>query len=575
MNAANRPIANKEIPVDSDKTVYDVIVVGGGMAGLTASAFAARAGLSVLLFEKESVVGGLINSFERNGFVWDAGIRALENSGIILPMLESLGISVDFVRSPVSLGIEDQVIPVETMANLADYQSLLEHFFPDNREEITEIIRDIKRVMKHMDVLYGIENPAFKDLRRDRAYLFNKLLPWLGKFLITIGKINRMSMPVEEHLESLCSSRPLIDIISQHFFKKTPAFFAMSYFSLYLDYIYPTGGTGELPKAVGAFCTASGVQIKTETRISAVHPMQHTVIDEDGGVHAYRRLVWAADLKTLYRSVNIEFLPEDGTRRKARDRANLMEACVGGDSVFSLYLAVDIEPEWFAAKSNGHFFYTPLCQGVGADIHSQLETLLTSPRRKDSVMLEDAKSWIERYVKSTTFEISIPVLKDTSLAPAGRTGLIISVLSDGVLWEMAKSCDWYEELKTFMEDCLIDSLDASIYPGLRDATIDRFSYTPITITEVVGTSEGAITGWAFTNPVVPAVHRMQQVGHSVLTALPDVLQAGQWSYSPSGLPIAILTGKLAADRVVKELRKRKRRIRGTQPSIRKNQSCPP
>ena len=30
-------------------------------------------------------------------------------------------------------------------------------------------------------------------------------------------------------------------------------------------------------------------------------------------------------------------------------------------------------------------------------------------------------------------------------------------------------------------------------------------------------------------------------------------QAGQWTYSPSGLPIAILTGKLAADQVTKEL----------------------
>jgi len=31
----------------------------------------------------------------------------------------------------------------------------------------------------------------------------------------------------------------------------------------------------------------------------------------------------------------------------------------------------------------------------------------------------------------------------------------------------------------------------------------------------------------------------------------DVYQAGQWAYSPSGLPIAILTGKLAANRAVK------------------------
>ena len=48
----------------------------------------------------------------------------------------------------------------------------------------------IRRVMKNMDVLYGIENPNFKDLKHDRPYLFNHLLPWLPKFLFTIGKIN-------------------------------------------------------------------------------------------------------------------------------------------------------------------------------------------------------------------------------------------------------------------------------------------------------------------------------------------------------------------------------------------------
>ena len=37
--------------------------------------------------------------------------------------------------------------------------------------------------------------------------------------------------------------------------------------------------------------------------------------------------------------------------------------------------------------------------------------------------------------------------------------------------------------------------------------------------------------------------------------VPDIVQAGQWTYSPSGLPISILTGKLAADRVMKEIKK--------------------
>ena len=58
---------------------HDAIVVGGGIAGLTAAAFLAKAGRSVLLCEKEPAVGGLINTFERDGFFFDGGIRATED----------------------------------------------------------------------------------------------------------------------------------------------------------------------------------------------------------------------------------------------------------------------------------------------------------------------------------------------------------------------------------------------------------------------------------------------------------------------------------------------------------------
>jgi phytoene dehydrogenase-like protein len=538
--------------VSNRTSIHDLVVVGGGMAGLTASAFAARAGRSVLLCDKGGTLGGLVHSFERDGFTWDAGIRALEDSGIILPMLESLGISVEFVRSTVSLGIEDRVIPVESPRNLADYEALLEHFFPDSSSDVARIVKVIKRVMKHMDVLYGVENPAFKDLVHDRDYVFKKLLPWLGKFLLTIGKINRMAMPVEEYLETLSSSRPLIDIIGQHFFKKTPAFFALSYFSLYLDYVYPMGGTGVLPRAMEAYCVAQGVHIRKQTCITAVDPAGHIVTDQTGAAYGYRKLVWAADLKTLYRVADIDALREGKARKKARERAAMLKTSSGGDSVFTLYLAVDIEPAWFAAKSNGHFFYTPSRKGVGRGIHADLEAILAAASSDGEARFRQrAEGWIERYIGSTTFEISIPVLKDAALAPAGKTGLIISVLFDYALCDAARARGWYEDLKTLTEERLIAGLDATIYPGLRHAVRDRFSYTPLSIARIIGTSEGAITGWAFTSPTMPAVNRMQNVSRSVLTALPDIYQAGQWAYSPSGLPIAILTGKLAADRAMK------------------------
>ena len=92
---------------------FDAIVVGGGIAGLTAAAYLSKAGYSTLLCEKEPACGGLINSFERDGFVFDGGIRALENSGVLFPMLRHLGVDVELVKNHISLGIEDRVIRLE------------------------------------------------------------------------------------------------------------------------------------------------------------------------------------------------------------------------------------------------------------------------------------------------------------------------------------------------------------------------------------------------------------------------------------------------------------------------------
>jgi uncharacterized protein with NAD-binding domain and iron-sulfur cluster len=41
----------------------------------------------------------------------------------------------------------------------------------------------------------------------------------------------------------------------------------------------------------------------------------------------------------------------------------------------------------------------------------------------------------------------------------------------------------------------------------------------------------------------------------VKTPIPNLLTAGQWSFSPGGAPTAILTGRLAADYVLKSMDK--------------------
>ncbi|HOT92672.1 MAG TPA: FAD-dependent oxidoreductase [Anaerolineae bacterium] len=211
---------------------YDVIIVGGGIAGLTAAAYLAKAGYTTLLCEKESHCGGLVRSFKRGGFVFDGGIRAIENSGIVMPMLRQLGIDVDFIKSHVSIGVEDRVIRLKSVEDIEAYRELLTAMFPENRDEIAAIIARIRVIMGYLDVLYGIDNPAFLDMKKDRAYLLKVILPWMLKYALTIRKITALNTPVVDYLRRYTQNQSLIDMIAQHFFRDTPAFFALSYFKL-------------------------------------------------------------------------------------------------------------------------------------------------------------------------------------------------------------------------------------------------------------------------------------------------------------------------------------------------------
>ncbi|MFC2113009.1 phytoene desaturase family protein [Bacteroidota bacterium] len=526
---------------------YNTIIAGGGIAGLTSAAYLSREGQKVLLIEKNKECGGLVNTFTRDGFHFDAGVRALEDAGIILPMLKELGIELEFVKSPVSVGIENEILHIENLDSLNKYQELLIKLYPESEEEIDEVIKSIRKTMKDMDVLYGLENPVFKDLKRDRAFVFKKLLPWLPKFIFTVGKINRMNMPIEDYLGTIVKNNSLRDIISQHFFKNTPTFFAMSYFSLYLDYFYPKGGVGKLSEALEKKIMECGGEIMTETKITEVMADKCLVKDHNNVSYEYDNLIWAADLKTLYRIAETEgLLPKTKTKIEALKTRILSNR--GGDSVFTLFIEVDEPLESFRKIANGHFFYTPSKLGLGETHWAELDNLLDN---WEKVEKEQILAWLDKFTKLNTYEISIPGLKDSELVPKGKTGLIISFLAEYDLFKKIHEAGWYDEFNSDLEDRVLRVITDSIFPILNDKIITHFSFTPLSIENRVGSSEGAITGWSFQNPV-PVINKIQIADRSVQTPIPSIFQAGQWAYSPAGVPMSILTGKLAANKVLKK-----------------------
>jgi phytoene dehydrogenase-like protein len=515
----------------------DVVIVGGGMSGLTACSYIAKAGKSVRLFEQQKTFGGLVSSFERDGFTLDGGIRSIENSGILFPMLKELGIRLDFVKSNVSLGTGTSMLWMEGKESIAKYEAFLNKEFPGNEESIKKITREIRKITGYMNVLYGIENPLFKDLKKDYRFIFRTLLPWLFKFLLTIRNIERLNTPVEDYLRKFTDNRQLIDNIAQHFFKGTPTSFALSYFSLYNDYYYPPGGTGKLPRALENYAAEHGAALMPGTRITEVHHKEKYVTDNKGRKYGYGSLIWAADLKTLYAVTDEASFSTKKEKELFLARKNELKDLKGAESVFTVYLMIDLDPGYFRERTAEHSFITPSKEGlskVGAEGND-----------KASI-----KKYLEELVRYNTFEVSIPVLRDSSLAPAGKTAMITSILFEHQLERKIIDQGWHEEFRKYVEALITDQM-REIFPEIRSKITGHFSSTPQTIHNMTGSTDGAIVGWAYTNPSIPVTHKFSQVARSVNTSLKNVYKAGQWSYSPAGIPIAILTGKMAAEKALK------------------------
>ena len=226
----------------------------------------------------------------------------------------------------------------------------------------------------------NIDNPLFMDLT-NLEYVSKTILPWMLKYVTTLPRIAKLNRPVEEYLQGFSNNRALIDIVAQHFFQKTPASFALSYFSLYLDYRYPRGGTGSLPQALEQFILEKGGEIRKETGITHVDPARDQATDLNGNIYQYRKLIWAADQKALYRLIDLASLTNRKVVRNIQARQKKLSGKIGGDFIFTLYLTVNLDKEYFSRVSNPHFFYTPSLFGLS---HASLDELCDHDRKADS-----------------------------------------------------------------------------------------------------------------------------------------------------------------------------------------------
>lgn len=105
----------------------------------------------------------------------------------------------------------------------------------------------------------------------------------------------------------------------------------------------------------------------------------------------------------------------------------------------------------------------------------------------------------------------------------------------------------YEKKKDLTLEVVVSLFSEKDVPSLKEAIEISYVSTPLTIESMTSSRHGAITGWSFDSDSSIVEHRFKKILRSVKTPIKDVFQCGQWTFRPSGLPVSIITGKVAVD----------------------------
>ncbi|WP_062051877.1 NAD(P)-binding protein [Bacillus sp. JCM 19034] len=74
---------------------WDVIIIGGGLAGYVAANYLAKGNISTLMLEKAKEIGGRARTINKNGYLFNLGPHALYKNGKAAAIFKELSINVN------------------------------------------------------------------------------------------------------------------------------------------------------------------------------------------------------------------------------------------------------------------------------------------------------------------------------------------------------------------------------------------------------------------------------------------------------------------------------------------------
>lgn len=486
-----------------------IIIIGAGIAGLSAGCYGQMNGYRTQIFELHDKPGGLCTSWKRKGYIIDGCIHWLVGSSPatnFYRIWEELGavqgrLMVDHDEFMQIEGTDGKVFIVYTDVDRLE-QHMKELAPVDERviEEFTEGIRACARIDLPSEKAPELYGPV------DGLELLFKMLPFL-RIMRKWKKISvqdfakrfsdpflRQAFPLSFNVPDFSMMAILMTLAWMH--KKSAG--------------YPVGGSLQFSRAIEQRYLDLGGEIYYRSPVSKI------LAEND-------------------KAVGVKLA--DGTEHRADV---VISAADGHATIFDM-----LEAKYINDEIRGYYgklpIFSPIIQvalGVARSFEGLPHTIVYPPR-KPVVIAGQEQKWLG--VEIYNF--------DPTLAPPGKTVLKVMFHSDYDYWKrLTGEPERYEAEKEQIADQIITLLDHR-FPGLAGQVEICDVATPVTWERYTGNWRGSYEGWLVTTKTFGM--RMSKT----LPGLKNFYMCGQWVEPGGGLPPAAMSGRNVIQIICRQDRK--------------------
>lgn len=481
-----------------------VIIIGAGIAGLSAGCYAQMNGFQSRVFELHSLPGGLCTAWKRGGYVFDGCIEWLmgtnPQSGLHRVWTELGAVQGRRFVAP------EEFMRYETR----DGQSVVFYSDVDRFErhlielapQDTPVIKEMARAVRRIAGLDMPVDPTPIDMLR----LVTKVLPALG-YIKKYGQIdicdyaNRFSSPlIREAIAGVAdlSGYPALGLLMPLAVRSAK------------NGGYPLGGSLEFSEAIARRYTDLGGQVNYRSRVERI------LVEND-------------------RAVGVRLV--DGTEYRAD---YVISAADGHATIFDMLEGKYVDDRIRSFYEGGLEPFPPMIQvslGVARDFSDE-------PRMMRFSLPEPVEiaGRTERSIGVKHF------CGDPAMAPAGKSALVLSFLANYEYWcELHKDHSRYDEEKKRIAQMVIACLEGR-FPGITEQVEVIDVATPMTFERYTGNWRASFEGWLISTKTVSMMFGPNTIPKT-LPGLANFHMIGQWTTIGGGLPPAAQDGRNVIRRI--------------------------